>query len=246
MTYDLNNKVVWLTGASKGIGRCLAQELIQCGARLVVSSRDTSKIHDLNATDYMDCDVTDKEMVKAVADRIVSKHGSLDCIILNAGDAEYADVNQFDASIYERMMAVNFLSQVYAIEACLPHLRQSNAPYIVAMSSSVAWTGLSKGHSYSASKAASRNFFQGLALDLAKENIPVSVICPGFVRTPLTDKNEFPMPGRIEPESAAQRIISGMRRCKTEISFPKRFTWPFRLLSILPAGLRFRLLKRIV
>ena len=92
----------------------------------------------------------------------------------------------------------------------------------------------------------SRNFFQGLALDLAKENIPVSVICPGFVRTPLTDKNDFPMPGRIEPESAAARIVAGMRQCKTEISFPKRFTWPFRLISILPAGIRFSLLKRIV
>ena len=185
-------------------------------------------------------------MVQRVADEIVAKHGQLDCIILNAGDAEYVDVKQFDAEIYERMMAVNFLSQVYAVEACLPHLRKSSAPYIVAMSSSVAWTGLSKGHSYSASKAASRNFFQGLALDLDQENIAVSVICPGFVRTPLTDKNDFPMPGRIEPESAAKRIVSGMRKCKTEISFPKRFTWPFRLISILPAGLRFNLLKKVV
>ena len=246
MNYDLNQKVVWLTGASKGIGYYLAKALVDCGAKLVVSSRNTSKIHNLNAMDYMDCDVTNKDMVKVVADSIVAKHGQLDCIILNAGDAEYVDVNNFDSAVYERMVAVNFLSQVYAIEACLPHLRNSNAPYIVAMSSSVAWTGLSKGHSYSASKAASRNLFQGLALDLAKEEIPVSVICPGFVRTPLTDKNDFPMPGRIEPESAAQRIIKGMRNCKTEISFPKRFTWPFRLISILPAGLRFRLLKRIV
>jgi NAD(P)-dependent dehydrogenase (short-subunit alcohol dehydrogenase family) len=246
MKYHLKNKVVWLTGASKGIGYHLATALIEAGAQLIVSARDTSVIADMPASDHIDCDVTQAEDVKRVVERIVAKHGGLDCIILNAGNAEYVNTKRFDSAVYERMMAVNFTSQVYAVEACLPHLRNSFSPYIVAMSSSVAWTGLSRGHAYSASKAASRNFFQGLALDLAREDIAVSVICPGFVRTPLTDKNDFNMPGLIEPETAAKHIMNGMQSMKPEISFPKRFTIPFRLITILPARLRFAILKRIL
>ena len=221
MSYDLSQKVIWLTGASKGIGYHLAEALIAAGSIVIVSSRDTSKIQHLNASSHIDCDVTDSERVKQVVEQIVEIHGGLDCIILNAGNAEYVDTQNFDSAIYERMMAVNFISQVYAVEATLPYLRESSAPYIVAMASSVAWTGLSRGHAYSASKAASRNFFQGLALDLAKENIPVSVICPGFVRTPLTDKNNFKMPGLIEPESAAQRIVKGMMKMKSGNIIPQ-------------------------
>lgn len=246
MNYDLSDKVIWLTGASKGIGYHLAEALIAAGSKLIVSSRDTSKIKHLAAVDHIDCDVTSQERVNEVVEHIVNTHGRLDCIVLNAGDAEYVDTENFDSAVFERMMAVNFMSQVYAVQAVLPHLRQSDAPYIVAMASSVAWTGLSRGHAYSSSKAASRNFFQGLALDLVRESIPVSVICPGFVRTPLTDKNDFNMPGLIEPESAAKRIVKGMQKMKSEISFPKRFTIPFRLVSILPAGLRFSILKRVL
>jgi NAD(P)-dependent dehydrogenase (short-subunit alcohol dehydrogenase family) len=246
MSYDLKDKVIWLTGASKGIGYHLAKALARAGAKLALSARDTTQITDIPDALLLDCDVTDKANVKDVVDQIVKQYGGLDCIVLNAGNAEYVEVSNFDADIYQRMIDVNFMSQVNAVEICLPYLRESDAPYIVAMSSSVAWQGLSRGHAYSASKAASRNFFEGLALDLSKESIPVSIICPGFVRTPLTDKNDFPMPGRIEPDDAAERIVRGMRTQKSEIHFPKRFTWVLKFISFLPAGLRFNLLKRIV
>lgn len=246
MSYDFRNKVIWLTGASKGIGYELAKYLQSQGARLVLSSRDTSKLNEFNDAVRLDCDVTSQEQIQTAVETIEQVYGRLDCIILNAGDAEYVNVNEFSSDIYRRMFEVNFFSQVNAIEHCLPLLRKSVAPYIVAMTSSVAWTGLSRGHAYSASKAASRNFFQGLALDLASENIPVSIICPGFVRTPLTDKNDFPMPFLMEPENAAKRILIGMQSQKHEIHFPRRFTWLLKLVSMLPAGIRHNLLRRIV
>ncbi|MBT8448176.1 MAG: SDR family NAD(P)-dependent oxidoreductase [Gammaproteobacteria bacterium] len=246
MNYSFHNRVVWITGASKGIGLSLANELHQLGAQLILSARDSSKIKGIPSATLLDCDVTDKAQVAQVVATIVEKFGGLDCIILNAGNAEYVDVAKFDADIYRRMMEVNFMSQVEAVEICLPHLRKSPAPYIVGMTSSVAWLGLSRGHAYSASKAAARNFFQGLSLDLVNDDIPVSIICPGFVKTPLTDKNDFPMPGLITAESAGQRIANGLVKMKPEIHFPKRFTWPLKYISCLPAGIRFWLLKKVV
>ena len=246
MSYQFKDKVIWLTGASKGIGYELAKSLQSEGARLVLSSRDTSQLNEFTSAILLDCDVTSKEQIQTTIETIEQVYGRLDCIILNAGDAEYVDVSQFSSETYRRMFEVNFFSQVNAIECCLPLLRKSSTPYIVAMTSSVAWTGLSRGHAYSASKAASRNFFQGLALDLANENIPVSIVCPGFIRTPLTDKNDFPMPFLMEPDAAANRILLGMQSQKHEIHFPRRFTWLLKLVSILPAGIRHNLLKRIV
>jgi len=132
------------------------------------------------------------------------------------------------------------------IEAVLPVLRHSNSPYLVGMSSSVAWQGLPQGQAYSASKAAIRNLFQGLKIELALENIAVSWICPGFVQTPLTDKNTFSMPARISVKEAAQIIFEGLTRQTTEIHFPKRFTSILKWLSLLPAGLSAKLLKGTV
>jgi len=246
MKYHFKNKVVWLTGASKGIGFSLAKKLYKEGANLILSARDTSTLIDFPEALLINCDVSIRQQILSAVDQIIEHYGKLDCIILNAGNAEYVDVTHFESAIYERMESVNFMSQVYAVEACLPHLRNSQQPLIVAMSSSVAWQGLSRGHAYSASKAASLNFFQGLALDLVKESIPVCVICPGFVKTPLTDKNDFPMPGLISSDNAAERIFKGISKLKIEIHFPKRFTWFLRLISMLPSGLRFKILSRIV
>ncbi|MET1254858.1 SDR family NAD(P)-dependent oxidoreductase [Aliikangiella maris] len=175
-----------------------------------------------------------------------SHWGGLDCAILNAGNAEYVDIQNFDSVIFERMMTTNYLSVVKGIEACLPILRQSPDPYLVGMSSSVAWQGLPKGQAYSASKAAIRNLFQGLYIELAAQNIAVSWICPGFVKTPLTDKNDFPMPARISAEQSAKIIFQQLCRKKVEIHFPKRFTLLLKLISMLPASFSSTLLKGTV
>ena len=164
-------------------------------------------------------------------------------VFFNAGTAEYVDIQRFDSALFERVLQANFMSMVYGIEAVLPLLRESPRPLLVGMSSTVAYAGLARGEAYGASKAAVRNMLQGLRIHLLPERIPVCVVCPGFVRTPLTDKNDFPMPLRIEPQEAARHIVAGMAREREEIHFPKVFSLTYKLLSSLPSALYTRIMS---
>lgn len=250
MKYDFNQKVVWLTGASSGIGMELAKRLLDAGAKVAVTSRSRDKLEVIFAS-YPNAliapgDLTSYDDNSRIVQQIIAKHGTLDCVIFNAGNAEYIDIKNFSHLPFANMMETNFLSMVKGIEASLPLLRQSRQPYLVGMSSSVAWQGLPRGQSYSASKAAIRNLFQGLKIELANEGIAVSWICPGFVKTPLTDKNSFEMPGIISVEDAAKIILTSLQKQKTEIHFPKRFTLFLKGISMLPAACAAKLLKGTV
>jgi len=250
MVYSFTDKVVWVTGASSGIGMALAKHLLLVGAKVIVTARNETRLRSEFAANknalVLAGDITSLKVNKEITAAAQTFFGGIDCAIFNAGNAEYIDVKDFSSEPFERMMSSNFLSMVKGVEAVLPVLRNSKSPYLVGMSSSVAWQGLPQGQAYSASKAAIRNLFQGLKIELAVENIAVSWICPGFVQTPLTDKNTFDMPSRISVEDAAQAIYKGLTRQTTEIHFPKRFTGILKLLSFLPAGLSAKLLKGTV
>ena len=248
--YDFENKVVWITGASSGLGLALAELLVANCEHVFVTARSKDKLErsfgDYSNVTIVDGDITKIEVNRSIAAEIDSQFGRLDCVILNAGNAEYIDIKNFGYEPFERMMNINFVSMVKGIEVALPLLRKSSSPYLVGMSSSVAWQGLPQGEAYSASKAAIRNLFQGLRIELAQENIDVSWICPGFVKTPLTDKNTFDMPLIIEPEQAALEIIKGLEKQTPEIHFPKLFTRMLKLISMLPTRLSSWLLKGTV
>jgi short-subunit dehydrogenase len=250
MNYDFNEKVVWLTGASSGIGMELAKNLLKAGAKVAVTSRSREKLEAIfgkyEAALIAPGDLTKLDDNARIVQQITAQYGKLDCVIFNAGNAEYIDIKKFSHLPFANMMETNFLSMVKGIEASLPALRQSKSPYLVGMSSSVAWQGLPRGQSYSASKAAIRNLFQGLKIELANENIAVSWICPGFVKTPLTDKNTFDMPGMISVEKAAKTIMAKLQKQTTEIHFPKRFTLFLKGISMLPASWAAKLLKGTV
>jgi NADP-dependent 3-hydroxy acid dehydrogenase YdfG len=250
MSYSFIDKKVWVTGASSGIGMAVANKLLSAGAYVIVTARNVETLESVFGRHpkalILAGDITSKSVNHDIVNTAKEKLGGIDCAIFNAGTAEYIDIENFNSEPFERMMDTNFLSMVKGVEAVLPILRESNYPYLVAMSSSVAWQGLPQGQAYSASKAAIRNLFQGLKIELASENIAVSWICPGFVQTPLTDKNTFNMPSRISVEDAADEIINGLRSQTTEIHFPKRFTLMLKLISFLPAGLASKLLKGTV
>jgi short-subunit dehydrogenase len=250
MKYDFKGKQIWLTGASSGIGLALAKKLIEVGAFVAVSSRSQKVLFEHFGYNervlILPGDLTSRKNNNDIVAEINREFGGLDCVILNAGSAEYIDIKHFTEEPFERMMNTNFLSLVKGVAASLPLLRQSKTPYLVAMSSSVAWMGLPQGQAYSASKAAIRNLFQGLKIELSSENIAVSWICPGFVKTPLTDKNDFPMPFSISAEEAADKILSQLQKQKTEIHFPKAFTYLLRFISLLPSSLSAKLLAQTV
>ncbi|MCW9016766.1 MAG: SDR family oxidoreductase, partial [Kangiellaceae bacterium] len=175
--YDFENKIVWITGASSGLGFALAEEMVATCEHLFVTARNQDKLRrlfgDYSNVTILEGDITDVEVNRSIADQIDSQFGRLDCVIFNAGNAEYIDIWNFNYQPFERMMNTNFISMVKGIEVALPLLRKSCSPYLVGMSSSVAWQGLPQGQAYSASKAAIRNLFQGLRIELVQENIDV-------------------------------------------------------------------------
>ena len=247
MKANWKDRRVWITGASSGIGRALALELSRAGASVVISGRDQGKLDEVSAACdgevlVVPFDAALREANHAAARQVAAVWGSVDTVVLNAGICEYIDLPAFDAAAVKRVMDVNFMGIVYGIEAALPLLRKGNHPHLVGMSSTVAYTGLPRAEAYGASKAAIRHLLQALRIDLLSEKIDVSIICPGFVQTPLTDLNDFPMPMRITAEESARRIRTGLERRAHEIRYPTLFAVMLRFLGVLPSRLRTRLL----
>lgn len=242
---------IWLIGASSGIGLALAKQLLAEGHRVALSARRTAPLGEL-AAEYPDqelvvpCDVTKLEDISAAIRRIESSFGAIDTLIYNAGTCEYIDNGAIDSALVERVMSTNFFGLSRCVEAALPLLRKGLQPQIAAVSSSAAYLPLPRAEAYGASKAAMSYFLHTLRLGLRREGISVNVICPGFVKTPLTDRNDFAMPCQVSAETAAMEIVSGLRRNKKEIHFPRRFTGLLKLLGALPLGLQQKLTGSLV
>lgn len=247
-----NNKTIWITGASAGIGKATAIELSKYNTRLVLSSRNQDKLSEVANLCHHDNvliasgDLSIKADNHAIANKIDAELGKLDIALLNAGTCEYVDVKNFDSELFERVLQTNFHSMVYGIEAVLPLLRKSNAAQIVGMSSTAYYVGLPRSEAYGASKAAIAYMLNALRISLMNENIGVSVICPGFVETPLTDKNDFPMPGKITAAESAIYIAQGIYKKQEEIHFPKVFSFIMKSLASLPYFLQTPLLAKMV
>jgi short-subunit dehydrogenase len=243
-----SKKRIWLTGASSGIGRALAEKLAAKGHLLALSARSAEPLEEMAARFpgqilVVAADLTDAAAVNAVGQTISQEWGALDWAILNAGNCEYVDVDQFEAAMFERVMRINVVGTANCIEAALPLLRNGAEPRLIGVGSSVTFCPLPRAEAYGASKAAVRYLFQSLELDLARWNIGVSLVSPGFVETPLTANNDFPMPMQVSSDKAADTIISGIEKGKREISFPGPFIAVLKLLGALPNALRFALTK---
>ncbi|MES2821063.1 MAG: SDR family NAD(P)-dependent oxidoreductase [Pseudomonadota bacterium] len=241
---------IWLTGASSGIGARLAEELLDAGHRLALSARTVAPLEAL-AQRYpqqvlvVPGDLGEPSQVRAIGEAIAQRWGALDTVILNAGTCEYVEVKAFDASLIERVLRANLLSASYCIEAALPLLRLGHKPYLVGVSSSVTFLPLPRAEAYGASKAGLRYLLEALRIDLAAEGIDVTLVSPGFVDTPLTQKNDFPMPMRWPVEKAARHIAKRLDKRPFEIAFPGPFIAGLILLAHLPKRLQLALGKRL-
>ncbi len=243
-------KRIWLTGASSGIGAALAQILLQQGHRLAVSARNAGALQSLAERFPQQVllapgDLTDAEQVQAIGERIARHWGALDMAILNAGTCEYVDARQFEAALVARVMNSNLLAASHCIEVALPLLRKGVQPHLVGVGSSVSYLPLPRAAAYGASKAALRYLLESLRIDLASEGIAVTLVSPGFVDTPLTQKNDFPMPMRWPVDKAARHIASRLAKRPYEIAFPALFIATLKLLGHLPMGLQLALGKRL-
>ena len=234
---------IWLTGASSGIGAHLAEALLQGGACVALSARTVAPLQAVSDR-YPDQvllvpgDLTDSLQVREIGKRIAQAWGAVDTVILNAGTCEYVDAQHFDAALIERVVRTNLLASSYCLESALPLLRQGVEPHVVAVVSSVTYWPLPRAEAYGASKAGLRYLLESLRIDLAHEGIDVTLVSPGFVDTPLTAKNDFPMPMRWSAEKAAQHICKRLEKRQLEIAFPMLFIATLRLMACLPKRLQ--------
>lgn len=235
---------IWITGASSGIGEAVTRELERQGHRLIITGRRQEALDELCtlAPDRMKAaaaDTTDREALQSISGEL-EVFGALDMAILNAGTCEYLEIADYDSNIIDNNVTTNVVGTARCLDIALPALRrtakQGRPATLVIVSSSAWWFPFGRAEGYGASKAALTYFAHSLRADLASEGIDVVVVSPGFVKTPLTDRNDFPMPFLVSAEDAATRIVNGLRKGKKEIAFPKRFTWTLKLLGALPQG----------
>jgi len=249
-------RVVWITGASSGLGREVALQLAKRGMKVAISARGEDALKEV-AAEFSSArasdggiypyplDTTDEAACASVVERIEADLGAIDLAILNAGTHIPTPADNLVVEPFRKLMDVNVMGTVHCLCPLAQAMMQRRAGHIAIVSSVAGYSGLPTAAAYGASKAALINMAEALKIDLEPFDVRVSLVNPGFVRTPLTDKNEFPMPFLMEVEPAAARMISGLlEKSGFEVTFPRRFTYMLKFLRILPYGIYFALTRR--
>lgn len=242
------NPTCLITGASSGIGRELALYYAAKGWTVYAVARSKDKLDELSrqaGINAVSLDLTDDGAVKAAAEQLQTDGVVLDLLLLNAGTCEYVDVADLDLAAFDRTFAINFHAVVSSTKYFLPLLQASLAPKLAIVSSMAHFFPFTKAQAYGASKAATSYFADSLRLDLAGSGISVHLIEPGFVDTPLTQKNDFAMPFLLPVQEAAKRVYNGLQQGKTRLRFPLRLSLLLKTLSMLPYGLRNSVAQRM-
>ncbi len=239
---------VWIIGASSGIGAATAGALLAAGARVALSARSADKLHDVagrHANALVEpLDFTQTDDVAAAAQRIRTEWNGLDLILIVAGTHQEVRAWELNEPDSRALLETNLHGVINTCTAVLPGLLAQGTGGIGIVASVAGYSGLPKALIYGASKAALVNFSETLYFDLHPRGLGVYLIMPGFVKTPLTDHNDFPMPNLISADEAAREIIAGLRAGEFEIHFPKAFTRKLKLLRMLPYRLYFSLIRK--
>lgn len=243
---NYKNQIVWIIGASSGIGSALARELNARGAILALSARRKDELDKLHAElggnhKVFLLDTTNADMTLRAAQAIRASFAQIDKVIFLAAAYAPMRLDGLDIAVTKGIVDVNLTGAFNLIHAVLPILQTQKSKSQLALCGSVAgYIGLPCGQPYSATKAAIINMAESLRAE-CKDSIDVKLISPGFVRTPMTDKNDFDMPMIIEPEQAAKEIADGLLSRRFEIHFPKKFTVLLKILRLLPYALSLRI-----
>ncbi|MFT5975914.1 MAG: short-subunit dehydrogenase [Urechidicola sp.] len=239
-TNQSESQVIWVTGASSGLGRSLVLALAKQGHQVIASARDQKALLALQGLNHniiaMPCDMVDESSLTTLQAEMTEQFPAIDQIILNAGTCEYLDFPEPDWLAIRKVMEVNYFGTINCLKIALPLLRSSHAsrPHIVAIASLVTSAPFPRSEAYGASKAALQYFFDSLRHDLVADNIDVTVVNPGFIDTPLTQKNNFDMPFLMDVDQAANRIIKNIASRPRVYSFPKRLQGLLLISKLLP------------
>ena len=244
--------VVWITGASSGIGRGLALALAREGSTVAASAR--SKVDLARLSDEarvlpgkivaFAVDVTDANDVRRTVETIETELGTIDLAVLNAGIYFRNEPTVASVDLFRMHLEVNVMGVVHGLEPLLERFKSRRRGHVAVVASLAGYRGLPRASAYGASKAALINLCEALRVELRGTGVTISLVNPGFVKTPLTDKNDFPMPFLMSLDDATNAILSGIEKNRFEIAFPKRLAFLMKVGRMLPYALYFWLTRR--
>ena len=244
-----DKKVIWITGASSGIGRALAIKFANEGWIVAASARRESLLEELckiNKNIYsFPLDVTSIEQCKSVFKSIVEKFKDVEISIFGTGIHDPKSEKEFNLEKIRKIMEVNYFGTMNSINSVYSFYNDKKNGQISIISSVAGYRGLPAAGAYCASKSALTSFAESLHFEMKRKNVRISLVSPGFIKTPMTDQNDFPMPMIKSPEFAAEQIYTGLVKKKGfEIHFPKAFTYFLKFLSMLPSSIYFKIVEK--
>ena len=245
-----DQKKVWITGASSGIGKAVAEKFAKENWKVAISARRKEILNEIaknsNIISYP-LDVTDENQTQDTFNKIIKDFGDIDLCIFSSGTYERKSEKGLNVNNVKNVMDVNFLGVVRCIKAVQEYFQNKKNGNISIVSSPVGYRGLPKSSGYTASKASLNNFTQGIYFDFKKFNVRVTLISPGFIKTALTDKNEFKMPFLKDTSYAAEKIYDGLINKKGfEIIFPPQIAFIYKIFQILPNKVYNYLINKFV
>ena len=246
----MSKKTIWITGGSTGIGKALAIKFAAMGWNVAISARRAELLNELSNSyeniSGFPLDVTNKEKCKEVFNEIKHKYENIDICFFSTGTWDPKKEKEIDVERMEDVFKVNFFGTVNSIKAVEQYFRDKKNGIITIVSSIAGYRGLPNSTGYGPSKSALNNLAESLYFDFKRYNVRVCLVSPGFIKTPMTDKNDFKMPFLKTSEYAADQIYEGLiNKNKFEIHFPKSLTITLKLLSFLPSKIYFGLVGKL-
>ena len=246
----MTNKVIWITGGSSGIGKALAYKFANEGWQVAISARRENLLKEISESNEkiksFPLDVTDKVKCKEVFEQIKNYYGDLDICFFSTGTWSPKEEKDIDVEQIENVFKVNFFGTINSIKAVEEHFKNKKNGIITIVSSIAGYRGLPNTTGYGPSKSALISLAESLYFDFERYNVRVCLVCPGFVKTPMTDKNDFKMPFLKTSEFAADKIYDGLINKKQfEIHFPKELTLTLKFFKLLPNKIYFYLVKKL-
>jgi Short-chain dehydrogenases of various substrate specificities len=243
-------KTIWITGASSGIGKSLALKFANEGWQVAASARREDLLNQLSVSNQnispFPLDVTSRENCEKIFEKIKNKFENIDTCFFSTGTWDPKKEKEIDIDQMKKVMEVNFFGTLNCIKAVEMYFKEKKNGNISIVSSIAGYRGLPNSTGYGASKAALNNLAESLYFDFGRYNVRVSLISPGFIKTPMTDKNQFKMPFLKTPEFAAEKIYNGLINGSSfEIDFPKELTLILKFLKILPDSVYFKLIRKL-
>ena len=247
---SVNQKKIWITGASSGIGKALAEKFSHDNWKVAISARRENLLYEIAKNENISAfplDVTDQKEVENVFNKIMNQFNDLDICVFCSGTYNRKSEKEINTDEIMKTIQTNFIGVVSCVKAVESYFKDKKQGHISIVSSVAAYRGLPNSTGYGPSKAALTNFTESIYFDFKKYGVKVSLISPGFIKTPMTDKNDFPMPFIKTPQFAANKIYKSLtKQNKFEIHFPLELTFMLKILRILPYKIYLYLIYKFV